>query len=278
MTAPVDLADIRNHLYRVAEYWWVASIVIALMTLCAAFAALWIATPIFISIAGILSLLAPIAVTWTREVASTSLLRGDKCRRLILYADGLGRDIAPEDLAQVRAWTLGARLKEAPFVKPYYSSEKSPGPQRLADIMAESAFFTEHLARKLTTGLGIVFGAALAGACLVLYSADFGSQIPLDVVLLLAKSAAVLVSFLLAGDFGLIAKKFNDLRNEAHQAFDRCARLRDTERANADEVRTVAEDYGVALLQAPPIPGWFYLIYRNALNNIYRESHLVRRQ
>lgn len=273
MTLPIDLSDIRNHLYQRAEQWWIVSLLISVVTLCLVLIALWIDSSPWVSLAGIFAILAPVSIAWAREAASASLLRGDKCRRLILYADGLGHDIPPEDLAEVKVWALGSQLKEAPFVKPYYSSSKSPGPQRLADIIAESSFFTEHLARKIATGLWVTFGIALIVACLVLYSADLGAGVSYRVAVFVMKSMAVLVSFLIAGDFLLIAKKYTDLNHEAHQAFSRCARLREAQNLSIDEVRNVVEDYGVALLQAPPIPGKLYGFYRDALNRIYRESH-----
>lgn len=235
--------------------------------------ALWIDKPGCVSLAGIFALLAPAAIGWIREAASVNLTRADKCRRLILYADGLGNDIPADDMAQVRAWVLGSQFKEAPFVRPYYSSTKPPGPQRLADIVAESAFFTEHLARKIATGLWITFGIAVFVACLVLYSADLRAGMPHHAVVLVMKSIAVLVSFLLAGDFMLIAKKYSDLHHESRQTFVRCARLRELGNISINEVRNVAEDYGVALLQAPPVPGKIYLMFRDELNCIYRESH-----
>lgn len=45
------------------------------------------------------------------------------------------------------------------------------------------------------------------------------------------------------------------------------------EEPSHDEVREVVEDYGVALLQCPPIPAWLYSWFRDPLNDIYRDSH-----
>jgi hypothetical protein len=127
MTSTIDLTDTRNHLYQKAETWWLVSIAISVITLFMTLVAHWIGSPGWVSLGGIVAIIAPVTIAWAREAASTNLLRGDKCRRLILYADGFGHEIAPEDIAQVKAWALGAQLKEAPFVKPYYSSKKLPG-------------------------------------------------------------------------------------------------------------------------------------------------------
>lgn len=275
MPTPSDLSDIRNHLYQRAELWWVCTLAISAITLFLGLVALWVNSTAWITFGGVFAIAAPIAIAWMREAASLNMLRGDKCRRLILYADGLGHDISPEDLAQARAWTLRTTPKDAPFVRPYYSSTVAPGPQRLADILVESTFFTEHLTGKLASWLWIAFGLAVTFACMILYVADLQSATSYLFTFLVAKSAAVLVSFLLAGDFLLIAKKYSDLRNEAHQSYARCARLRSENNVSADEVRAAAEDYNVAILQAPPIPVWLYRIYRDELNRIYRHSHAV---
>lgn len=273
MTFPVELAHISNHLYRRARCWWTCSVVISVGALSLTLAGLWIATPGWIGLGGLFALAAPGAIAWARELASVSLFRADKCRRLMLYADGLGHKVSAEDLAQVKAWTLHSRVKEAPFVGPYYSSTKAPGAQRLADIVAESAFFTAQLASKAAVVLWVSFGLALATAAISLYSADLTSHVTQRVILLVAKSTAVLVSFLIAGDFLLIAKKYTGLQYEARQAFARCAQLRNDTTVSVDEVRTVAEDYGVALLETPPIPRALYKFYRDELNRIYRTSH-----
>ncbi len=268
-----DLPNVRNHLYKRAELWWTYSLAVSTITLGSAFVAVWIDGPVSLSFAGIFALAAPISIAWMREAASLNLLRGDKCRRLILYADALGDEIKPEDRAQIRAWTIKTPLKEAPFVRPYYSSAMAPGPNRLADIVAESAFFTEHLSGKLAAWLWLAFGLSVAAVCIILYVVGMQWTSSDRVALLVAKSAAVLVSFLLAGDFLLIAKKYSDLRIEAQQAFVRCSLVRNESGVGVNEIRTIAEDYNIAVLQAPPIPAWLYLIYRDDLNRIYRVSH-----
>jgi hypothetical protein len=268
-----DLSDIRNHLYQSAESWWNRSLCVSGITLFLTVTACWDTAPVLIMVAGAVSIVAPILIIWMREIASENQLRGDKCRRLILFADGMGADIPADEVAQIRGWGLGYELQDAQFVHPYYSSAKSPGPQRLADIIGESAFFTYHLTSKLSAWLWTVFLSTLILSGFILYLSDLmqgsspGSFVPV------AKSVAVIIAFLIAGDFLLIAKKFTDLKNNSYETLTRCVSLRAAHEVNSDEVRTVAEDYSISLLQAPPIPGKLYLHYRDELNEIYRTSH-----
>lgn len=268
-----DLADLRNHLYARAEWMWQGSLVLTGIVLALTLWGFWSNSPSWLSITGLAAVIAPVVVAWLREAASEQIVRGDKCRRLILYADGFGREIKSSELAEARAWGLGVNTDAAPFVRPYYSSREAPGPRRLADILTESAFFTKHLAAKVRAGLMIAFILAVAAAAAALYLADLMSNTGLPKLLLAAKSVATFIAFLISGDFLLLMKKYGDLEQEAGRAYERCARLRVQRDLREDEVTSVAEDYGVALFQCPPIPVWLYLRYRDDLNDVYRRSH-----
>lgn len=241
------------------------------MTLCFTVIGLGSHTIGWVTSVGVAAGLLPVAVTWLRELATGFQVRADKCRRLILYSDGLGIDVSAASVAEVKAWAAGKALAEAPFVRPFYSSIKAPGPQRLADIVTESAFFTEHLAAKIQFWLWAIFGLTLVASIFALNLADLA--IGTSQLLLVAKSIAVFIAFVISGDVALLAKKYGDLRSDARHAFQRCAQLRDMEKLSHDEVREVVEDYGIALLQCPPIPAWVYKWFRDPLNDIYRDCH-----
>lgn len=268
-----DLADLRNHLYGRAEWLWQGSLVLSGIVLALTLWGFWSNTPSWLSITGLAAIISPVMVAWMREAASELVVRGDKCRRLILYSDGFGHEIASSELAEARAWGLGVNPNAAPFVRPYYSSREAPGARRLADILTESAFFTKQLAARVRAGLTGAFVLAVAAAVAALYLADLVSNSALPGLLLAAKSVATFIAFLISGDFLLLMKKYGDLEQEAGRAYERCARLRIQSDLCEDEVISVAEDYGVALLQCPPIPVWLYLRYRDALNDVYRRSH-----
>jgi hypothetical protein len=267
------LDDLRHHLYTQAQLLWEVSLVLSVATVALAIVGLASRDSLWVAVTGVAALLIPVLVAWIREIATTQQLRGDKCRRLILVADGLGRQISPAELAELRAWAVGSDLGAAPFTLPYFSSRQPAGPQRLADIAMESAFFTEHLARKLQFGLWIGFAILLCCALLVLHLADLAASQSSVGFSFAGKSIAVFIAFLISGDFALLAKKYGDLRLAAHDVYQRCAILRDDENATSDEVRNVVDDYGVAHIQCPPIPSWLYERHRDKLNAIYRESH-----
>ncbi len=274
MSSTNDIINIRFYLYSQSLKWWNLSIVLAVITPLAAVYAVWNESRWILYIVALLSLVTPIGITWAREIANNHMLRADKCRRLILLENGLGWPATKEDLAEIRAWAINVNLKQAPFIVPYYSSSKPAGANRLADIVTESAFFTMNLAGKAALGLLILcLGAAVAVAIILHMAGNWTSTTTGNEYSLIAKSIAVIVSFLISGDFLVLAKKYYDLKGTADRVFQRCASVRDQKKASAETVLPIVEDYGIALLQAPPIAGWLYKHYRDELNRIYRVSH-----
>ncbi len=278
MELPDTLADLRNFLYQRGEQKWITSLSISFGVLGLTITGLWLQSTFLIGIGALASVVAPIAIAWLRESASLDLQRGDKCRRLILYADSLGHEVPASQMATVRAWALGGSISPAPFVRPYYVSRLVPGPQRLADNVTEAAFFTHALATKLQVGLWTAFGIAVIVAATSLILADLAKGIIGATGVAAAKSIGVVLSFLISGDFALLAKKYGDLKNDARLVFEASSRLREDSRATIDDVSPVCEDYGVALLQSPPVPSWLYLRYQSELNRLYRESHFQGRE
>lgn len=277
MTDQLDgLLNIRHFLYQRAQWLWQASLLLTLLTLLFTLVGFWIGAPTLVGAVGAAVVVLPIAVAWIRESATTLQLRADKCRRVILLAEGIDREIAPSMMAEIRGWVAGKELPPAPHVAPYYSSAMHPGPQRLADMLAESAFFTENVSGKLQTWLWIAFGISLGISIGALLVADLASVMATKAVLLGVKSVAVFIAFLISGDVALLAKKYGDLRVEARHTYQKGVQLRDSEDASMNDVSEVAEDYGVALLQAPPIPSWVYVLLREGLNQAYRASHRLK--
>lgn len=277
MNVPKDIEELRGHLYARAEGFWWVTLWISLGTQVFSLLAVWLDKTGFLAVVALLALLALIAIAWLREKANGTALRADKCRRLILYADGLGRPLTKEELAEVRAWAIGTTVTPVAFVLPYYSSTMPVGPNRLADIVAESSFFTSQLAERVISIMWAVFIASLCVLLSILFLSDlFAASDRSGVVVSienLAKSAALVITFLISGDFLLLIKKYADLRSLASNTFQHCGSLRDQKLLSESDILAVVEDYHIGLSQAPPIPARLYKRYRDELNKVYRESH-----
>ena len=278
MPIPNDLIDIMQFLYKKAERLWWITFIIAISTPLFSLFAVWSNKATFLVIIASIATITPIAISWIRHYAAVIYAKADKCRRLMLYADGLGREIASEELASIRAWVIGKRLKNAEFVPPYYLSNKPVGPNRLADIISESAFFTSQLSGKvvfflwivLLTSLLIVIGLLLSSNLFVSTEEILQSNI----ISTISKSAAIVVAFLISGDFALLIKKYADLRSVAESTFIQCVKLRNDSTPSTNQIFFVVEDYNVVLVQSPPIPALVYNRYKDELNKVYRLSYV----
>lgn len=269
-----DLSDIRNLLYDKAEWRWSWSLCFALFAQVSALAALWLNKPDILITAGLISIIAPIVEVWFKEWGDHFTQKADKCRRLILYADGFGEEIPKEEVATILAWVTNVQPKQAPFIRPYYASSLPYGPQRLADIVAESSYYTSHLADRITGYLTFLLALSVALLFAILYF-SLTNATPTNGLLSLARSAVSIMPFILAGNTLLLRKKYSDLYNTSNETFRLCARLRCCNNLQSHDILRVVEDYHLALIQSPPIPLKIYLKYRDALNEAYKRSHSI---
>ncbi|HEX3595516.1 MAG TPA: hypothetical protein VHU80_10450 [Polyangiaceae bacterium] len=215
--------------------------------------------------------------------------RGDAIRQLVLLSDSLGTPIPPADQAKVRRWVPQTELAPAPYVAPYYASKLPAGPRRLADNLAETAYFTEHLAEKLATAfaaaavltlamlaVGIYVAAAAAeGAAAPAGAAAAAASAPSAATVLpsLIKGAVSVIAFFVFGDCSVLAWRFIRLKLSASAAFRAASELRDDVGADLAQVLPLLQDYESARIQAPPIPSWLHRRNMDELNADYRDSH-----
>src|SRR5689334_3830332 len=111
-----NISDIRNHFFDKSELYWRLAFWLAFVAQLLLFLAIWVKNVLFLLAVVASGILLPIAIVWLRELSLNNALRGDKCRRLILYDDGLGRHITREDMLEIQSWVLGFQVSEAPFV------------------------------------------------------------------------------------------------------------------------------------------------------------------
>lgn len=277
MSIPNDLIDIMQFLYKKADKLWWITFLIAISVPLLSLLAIRLDKSTFLVITASVSAITPIAIIWIRHYAAVTYAKADKCRRLVLYADGLGRKITSGELASIRSLVLGKQLKKADFIPPYYLSTKLVGPNRLADVITESAFFTFQLSGKIVFFLWIVFLLSLLIAFFLFLSSNL--LVPNDeffrdnLLSTISKSAAIIVACFISGDFALLIKKYADLKSISKDVFNQSAKLRNDNSLSTSQIFFVVEDYNVALIQSPPIPTTVYSKFKDALNEIYRSSH-----
>lgn len=271
MENTISLSDVRNYLYDETERRWWWSFFLALATQFMVLVAVIIDIPVFLIGAGLISLTIPIGRGWLQKFARDYQNKADKCRRLILYSDGLGHEIRREDLATVQSWVMGAQVDEAPFTRPYYASNLEAGPQRLVDIAAESAYFTSCLSGKVASYLMSAFVISVLIVAGILYFATTTST-QASFLATVGKSAAVVIAFLCSADILLLWQRYSELQAVSHTTFHLCARLSTDPTLPLHKAMQIVEDYHLKLIQSPPIPKRLYFKYQHDLNAAYSKS------
>ncbi|MDQ7814224.1 MAG: hypothetical protein RDU25_00235 [Patescibacteria group bacterium] len=268
-----DFHDLKDALYANAGRLWTVSVVANATALVAALVAITCAERSGVGLgAAMVAFLAPGVSAVLREAAAIPTGRADKIRHLILLSDSLGRTIPAAEQAQVRRWVAGDALAPAPYVSPYYTSKFPQGASRLADNLAESAYFTEHLAEKLVRFLawgGIAIVGALVAA---VYLASTVSVAP-GVLPPIARGIAIVAAFLVSGDYALLLWRFARLQQAARQAYDGATRIRGLEGLELADVLPLLIEYDSAHVQSPPLPRWLHASNMQELNDDYRQSH-----
>lgn len=272
-TKQKDFLGLKDTLYSDAERLWTVSIVANAAALFAALGSVALPADSTLSVTiGLVAFLAPVASVVLREWAAVSMDRGDKIRQLVLLADSLGKPIPANEQAKVRRWVPGESLSPAPYVHPYYSSPLPSGPARLADNIAESAFFTEHIAEQVARSLAWG-GLIVVGLLLAIFYVAGTATAASHALASIARGGAVAVAFLVSGDYAVLLWRFVRLKSAAQQAYQSAASLRESSDVQLDGVIPVAQDYDSARMQAPPLPRWLHVRSMEELNADYRQSH-----
>lgn len=247
---------------------WAAIIALQVAALLVAGASIWFekrwsAVALFVGIA------VPVVTAGLKRYAGTRYDLGERLRRLLVRADGLGKPV--DDAERLLATVAGTVLPtwDPDPIGSYYSSPKRPGPPRLAHIVAQSAFFTAAHARTtrrfcwaLVTG-GMAAGVALLLAVLQAtnLSAGLGAKV--------AQAASSLIAFGFASEFYQLAAGYADLEAAACRTLEDCCRLSKQDAPTSDAVMLAVSAYDQALAKAPPIPGLVYRVQRRGLEEAW---------
>lgn len=264
----LNLIDAMSCEYRRGKKWWNSGLYLKCILLLTSIVAVY-ATGRIIMIVGFATLIIPIAALLVNLKASGHYSRAEKMRRLLLLIDGLGIEAPKLELAQLE-FEIGKFDKAKPlYTPPYYDSPLSAGPQRLSDIIAESAFFTKNLSESSAKLFG---GIAFIGVLLIASFMYFliQSNISQTAGQLSAKIITMMIVFFVAGDFVLYCLKFSELSKTSENVLVKCDKLRNGQDINIQDVISIMDDYNCALIKSPPIPDFIYKMKLNTLNEAWR--------
>jgi hypothetical protein len=272
-TKPKDFLQLKDGLFsRAGDLWGVG---VAANVAAFALALVALAVPAdggWSVLLGLLALLLPAASIVLREWATVPADRAAKINQLVLFADSFEQPIPAAEQAKVRRWVPKQSLTEAPYIAPYFSSRLPAGAARLADNLAESAYFTEHLAEAAAKWVAItllVFVLLLIAAGDIAVNATVASR----VLPAFARGIVMTIPFVVTGDLAVLLWRYIRLKLSAASAYTAACGLRDNIAVSLEEVLPVLHEYNSARVQGPPVPRWLHVRHMEELNADYRASH-----
>jgi hypothetical protein len=221
-------------------------------------------------ILGILAVLVPLFILGARVLFTHHYEIAEQMRRLVLLMDSLEIKPSQAEIAQFAAEIGKGKVKVIDFVPPYYDSKLPVGYNRLAENIAESAYFTKFQSRSAWMTFGLVCALGVLVVVLLLFVTT--SALNIQNKEIIARILITLAVFFSAGDFFWIAIQFHRLHSACESIFARGDKMRNDKDLQPEEVYQLMQDYNCALIQAPPIPDWIYGSWIGRLNASWRQE------
>lgn len=263
--AVCDLID------RISKYWWG----IAMCTRLAAFV---------VGIAGVFlqsfSTAAPFILAILTVAAELCLLRSERLRgiaqrlnRALELEDGLGWDVSKVEFTDIlaRGPSSAEELRAPKDQEPYFASTKTPGAERLVDNLAESSWWSKHLAESMRA-LCLITMVVVTGTVIALLIISIQALQPTNVEGVQRAqevSRVVTAALLMIFSLGLLKLAL------AYHSFAQKAATTDTSaqaqsgKAMETSAIKLLHEYQLARASAPPLPGWIWKLRRKSLNRLW---------
>ncbi len=203
---------------------------------------------------------------WRRH--AERLLRAKELR------DGLEWPVDPKMFADIRATyaslTRRAETRQAEQSE-FYDTTEAASPRRLLEMMRESTWWSERLARfafQLSLALvALLIIASLYAGLPVIQAfsgtADFSQLVSLY---------TALICLLFSCDLGRLFVGYAEFAAEARDAYSRLNSLASQPAPPEAAVLSVVLEYQFARAEAPPIPDWLWRRRRETLNQTWSEE------
>jgi hypothetical protein len=199
-----------------------------------------------------------------------SRAQAERARRATLLTDGLGGALSAAEVRDLKAHfsvtaEQGRLLEDAS----YYATHENPGPQRLAEMLEETAFWTFQLLRYSAKRFWLLFTAFLACGLLLLFgSIPFAST---QQVLGGVRIACAMLVLLVSTDVLGRALAYS----RASHTVDRiCLRIKEIKPSGYPrcDLLMILCDYNSAVECAPMPAAGIYEKHRDQLNRLWNES------
>lgn len=212
---------------------------------------------------------APLVNFWLKDRNRYYYGIGERARRLQVLYDGLGREPTSAEQLELTVVAPGSKGGEPEPLESEFASPLKVGPQRLAHIVQEAAYYTRSLAEVAAKCYLALTTVSIVATVFVIW---FLLQVPIGDAILskqLAKVASMLLIFFAAGSFAEKWRSFDGLWRTALSTFEKCDALRKADSAPELSVLLAVSAYDIALSRAPAIPTFIYKQGREKLHKAW---------
>lgn len=207
-------------------------------------------------------LLLPLLTYFLRSRASDAYARGEAWRRVLLLNDSLGHEPGPGEYVALLldADGGGLNLQRKPAGN-YYASELDPGYPRLLENLAESAFYTTHLAKVMAGVCYATVVLAVLALVLVALGVLASPEVTPEPGLWLGEAgprvaavASVLLAFFATGQLAELAGAYTKLTTASRAVLDRAIDPRNRHLSEGAVLSLLGSYEGALAAAGLPIP------------------------
>lgn len=195
-------------------------------------------------------------------------------RRQAVLTEALNWPVPTLQLAEWRrkaGRTLAQRVRLQPRPSDYYSRAQSTGARRLAQMTAESAFYTRHLYLKLRTWVWMLF-AVFTIISLVVLSVTATGAVPTDAKALVVKGLYSLVPLVITLDILGWALRLGRLVVSIRDVESALERLGGTSELEEPQVLRVVSEYNCQVTKGFPVHPFLFKWWHDEIMELWNST------
>ncbi len=267
---PINVRLLTAAQFDEAKRWWfganVSRLLVVIVTVVSLLWKEWLGwiwvLPVFLTV--ILSLL-----QWR---ADTLQGKAEALKRKLEFQDGLGWKISEQEKADL-ILEVSNTVKKAGFGtedSPYFDSREEVSAQRAVENLNQSAWYTKHLARKMSLFLFVLSSISLG--LFVLTLVVFHSMPFQRWEATVGRILVTVVALLVAYGYLRIGFQYRSLSSQAERANESASRLLELETLTEIQAIRILHEYQIARAIAPLIPDWLWRRNKTELNNLWEQQ------
>lgn len=214
----------------------------------------------------VLAALAQVLMFVCRWRADVQQEIGNDLRLAALLGNGLGIQPTAIEIARLKDRTV--KYEEGENTSGYYNSSRAVGPARLVEITAESAFFSESLARRSANLIWWMIAVAVTVLVFTLASVAVAG-LSTNMIRVVAKIVVIGVTFWATDDLIAMALRYGAFRRACEAVLVASDAFLTTGSNDERRAQAVLAQYHGAAACSPPLPGFLYRRYNKRLTEIW---------